>query len=553
MISGRSPEKRSLRKALGAYYTPADLARAMVGWAVRSADDTLLDPSFGGCAFFEAAIDRLRDLGSSDPFAQLAGVDIDPGARRHLRGLPMYRLAPARFKLKQDFLKVGPEEFGAGGFDAVVGNPPYVRHHRLSHEQIDTGQGCISSTGVRLPRSAGYWSYFVVHSFSFLKPGGRLAMVLPMAVLQADYAHPIRNAIAERFARASLFLIRERVFRDTDEASVVVLAEGWNGRGTSVRVAAVDSVREFVKLCGEPKRVAQAGTTNGTSLRRGALLPEKWLDVYDRLVQGEQVQSLGDLARIRIGVVTGANEFFVLRPSSARDMGIRRRYLVPIIESARQLNRLTVSARDLEIWEEHDQRCLLLAIPAGPLAKKVTAYVESTIGKRVRQGYKCRIRSPWYRVSDTATPGAFLSYVNGTQPRLVLNTAKALCTNAVHRVWWKKRYPVVRQGLIVLSFLSSFSSLGAEIHGRSYGGGALKLEPRDAAKVPIAIPYADSATVRGAFQRANECLEQKDWSSATDIADDLVLRQGLGLPREEVAALRRACEHLRMLRTPDYS
>src|SRR2546427_639474 len=59
MLVGDSAE---LRKARGAFYTPPRLARYVADWAVRSADDAVLEPSCGEAAFLIAAGDRLSQL-----------------------------------------------------------------------------------------------------------------------------------------------------------------------------------------------------------------------------------------------------------------------------------------------------------------------------------------------------------------------------------------------------------------------------------------------------------------------------------------------------------
>ena len=56
------------------------MAAALVDWAVRTPEDTVLDPSFGGLAFLTAAHDRLRQLGNEMPDEQLFGVDLDDEA-----------------------------------------------------------------------------------------------------------------------------------------------------------------------------------------------------------------------------------------------------------------------------------------------------------------------------------------------------------------------------------------------------------------------------------------------------------------------------------------
>src|ERR671936_102456 len=63
-------------KALGAFYTDAQVADFLVWWAIRSSRDTVLDPSFGGGVFLRSASKRLNDLGGQPAF-QVFGVEID--------------------------------------------------------------------------------------------------------------------------------------------------------------------------------------------------------------------------------------------------------------------------------------------------------------------------------------------------------------------------------------------------------------------------------------------------------------------------------------------
>ena len=64
-------------KALGAYYTDDRVADFLVWWAVRSPQDAVLDPSFGGGAFLRSICKRLQNLGGH-PEALVWGSEIDP-------------------------------------------------------------------------------------------------------------------------------------------------------------------------------------------------------------------------------------------------------------------------------------------------------------------------------------------------------------------------------------------------------------------------------------------------------------------------------------------
>ncbi|HXG61987.1 MAG TPA: N-6 DNA methylase, partial [Planctomycetota bacterium] len=108
-------------RGLGAYYTPALLARPLCRWAIRDATDAVLDPSCGEGAFLIRAVDRLRELGA-DPRRipdQVAGVELDARAlaRAHaaLRsrhpGLRWARLA------EDDFFRFARAHLGTLSFD----------------------------------------------------------------------------------------------------------------------------------------------------------------------------------------------------------------------------------------------------------------------------------------------------------------------------------------------------------------------------------------------------------------------------------------------------
>src|SRR5437016_4830362 len=64
------------RKILGAFYTPPEVAHFLAAWAIRNSSDQVLDPSFGGGVFLEAAAQRIRALGGN-PSNSVWGVELD--------------------------------------------------------------------------------------------------------------------------------------------------------------------------------------------------------------------------------------------------------------------------------------------------------------------------------------------------------------------------------------------------------------------------------------------------------------------------------------------
>jgi hypothetical protein len=93
---------------------------------------------------------------------------------------------------------------------------------------------------------------------------------------------------------------------------------------------------------------------------------------------------------------------------------------------------------------------------------------------------------------------------------------------------------------IALGLLSTLSLLSMELAGRSYGGGVLKLEPSELARVRLVLPDAGDGVVAAAFAEADRRLRAGDFDGAVAVADELVLEQRLGLPIADRERLQRA-------------
>jgi adenine-specific DNA-methyltransferase len=132
--------------------------------------------------------------------------------------------------------------------------------------------------------------------------------------------------------------------------------------------------------------------------------------------------------------------------------------------------------------------------------------------------------------------------MSGLTPRLVLNRSGATSTNAIHRVLWKRDLCPKQ---IVVSFLSSITQLSCEIEGRFYGGGVLKLEPSDAARV--LVPLLPAPVTDKQYKELHKlCIEGKH-AEATRRVDALFIQAGL-ISQTQVNRIRKEIKRLRSRR-----
>jgi hypothetical protein len=207
--------------------------------------------------------------------------------------------------------------------------------------------------------------------------------------------------------------------------------------------------------------------------------------------------TLGSVAQVGIGYVTGDNDFFHLRPSQVEALKIPQQFLHSSVRNGRVLppNRLAHSM--VQKWWRDDEPILLLKLPkSGMVPNEVRRYLDSADGHTARLAFKCRSRDPWYSVPDVIVPEYFLSYMTGTKPLLVANDAGCVCTNSIHAVRLKSSAAALA---LVESWRSPIVELSCEVEGHPLGGGMLKLEPKEAARVLL-------PTSRSRPSRANDEL-----------------------------------------------
>jgi adenine-specific DNA methylase len=549
-----SPVERRERKGLGAFYSPLSLVEPMAAWALTRADQSVLDPSCGDGVFLEAAARRLRGLGATrERIASLLhAVDLNPDAARFTQdrlvsaaGLPFANVRVA------SFFSLPPPQDLVDLVDLVIGNPPYIRYQEFSGGARGEALERAASAGVQLNRLASSWAHFVAHAIAFLRPGGRLALILPAELIHTTYAGPLRDHLRRTFAEIHVVSFRKAVFPEVQEEVVLLLAAGKDRGPGRLGLTELETCADLTDL---------------TEILEGAEVfapgdePKKWIPGHtdhpgaatlDHLQDRGLLGPLEDLGKANIGFVSGANEYFVLTAAEAAHWNLPESSLQPALIRARQIPGLQITSANVTRVRAQGERCLLWT-PGERLTRAEQAYVDRGQGLGYDGRYKCRVRSPWFRVPGVVTPDAFLTYMSDVVPRLCLNRAQVVSSNTLLTV----RLPELPAGLrkaFVVAFYNSATLLSCERIGRSYGGGVLKLEPREADRILVPsvalisrhkealaklAPQVDSALRNGRDGFLDEALA----------AVDAVLFQGEGIARGEMVAARTALHQRRRAR-----
>jgi adenine-specific DNA-methyltransferase len=506
------------RKVRGAFFTPNGITSHLAQWAIRSSRDRVLEPSTGEAAFLTAAVTRLRDLGATRP--SVDGVEIHGPSAAEARSAVAAAGGSARIQVS-DFFVVEAD----GAYDAVIGNPPFIRYQQWTGDQRDRARFAALQQGVALTGLSSSWAAFVAHSAGFLKPGGRLGLVLPAELLSVNYAAPVRRFLLENFASVELIVFDEQVFPDAEADTVLVKADGW--RQPPGGVALLRQTRNELTL-----KALHEGTSwkplDTTARWTPLSLSLSTDDVIERLSSARQITSLAHYGDTSLGAVTGANKFFTLSPDRVRELGIPRRDLLRISPpGSAHLRRLALTNSAMTTLGRAGEATWLV-YPSSSPAETTLGYLALGEADGVDQGYKCRGRTPWWRVPVLRAPDLFLTYMNADTARITTNTAGVRHLNSVHGVYAYSHLQQLTRELLPVASLNSVTLLSAEVVGRSYGGGILKMEPREADRwlMPsesLLTEHRDG--LLAAKPRVQSRLRKRDLMGAAKIVDGILFAE----------------------------
>ncbi|WAC57554.1 HsdM family class I SAM-dependent methyltransferase [Gordonia sp. SL306] len=532
-----------LRKARGAFFTPPALANFVSRWAIRAPSDRILEPSCGEAAFLVAAAMRLDELGASKEHGSttLEGIEIHPPSARAAAELVSVTGRSASIEVA-DFFTVT----AARRFDAVIGNPPYVRYQdHVGAARVASRQAALRG-GVGLTALASMWAAATVHAAEFLRPGGRMGLVLPAELLSVNYAADVRRYLMERFGRVRLVMFTERVFPDVQEEVVLLLAEDALAEGGTDhcelhQVRSVDELSEEDHSgYGLPHRWRPA---HASAKWTPALLSAAALNEYTPLTDSEHFAILHEWGDTTLGAVTGRNNYFAISPARAGELKLKDSETITLSPpGSRHLRGLSLNTSALNSMGDEGLQTLLFrpGLKKRQMSAGAQRYLLQGEHLGVDQAYKCRVRSPWWQVPINAPADLLLTYMNADTPRLTTNLANAVHLNSVHGVYLHPEHKEPGKSLLPIASLNTVTLLGAELVGRSYGGGMLKVEPSEADQLPLPSPSLVAHLAPGLREirrSVRDALKAGDLLGAVRIVDQLVLRDYLRLSEAQHSEL----------------
>lgn len=481
----------SAQKLRGGYYTPQDLATFLCEWVLEIDPRRVLEPSCGDGVFFSA----LRRAGAKATLA-VTGFELDEDeAEKATKRAKEVGLKASKVHAS-DFLSWSLEKTGFGllphdvMFDAVVGNPPFVRYQYLPEPFQVKAEQVFRELALPFTKHTNAWVPFILASMRMLRPGGRLAMVVPAEIIHVMHAQSLRSYLGSECRRLVIIDPEELWFAGTLQGAVLLLAEKRKDEREKAEGLGIYEVRDREFLRESPARVfAAPQSINGKTVAgkwTRALLERETRELIDELGSHPSVHRFVDVANVDVGIVTGANKFFLVTDDVVSKHGLERwahpmfgrsEHCPGIIYDAKQHAANARAGNPTNfLWFSDDE----------PLKyKKAKSYIEAGEAEALHTRYKCRIRSPWFKVPSVYATEIGMLKRSHDLPRLILNKVGAYTTDTAYRIRTLKGTSAEQ---LVGCFYNGLTALSAELEGRHYGGGVLELVPSEIEKLVLPLP-----------------------------------------------------------------
>ena len=288
-----------------------------------------------------------------------------------------------------------------GGFDVVIGNPPYIQ---LQKDGGRLGKKYESVGYETYVRKGDIYQLFYEKGGQLLRPGGALAYITSNSWLRAQYGEPLREYLTRRHSPLCLLELGKDLFDAVVDVSVLIL----RSEGSCNPFPGVDTDRFRDKELPPPKKHWGEVRPSGRA-PWGILSDLEWRIMEKMKARGKPLKDWDDIS-IYYGIKTGYNPAFIINSYT-------RNRLVAEDHRSADILRPILRGRDIQryrarwagLWLISTLPSLDIDIDDYPAVKRhLLSYgrkrLEQT-GKHLSDGRRARKRTPhrWFELQDTCT------------------------------------------------------------------------------------------------------------------------------------------------------
>ena len=395
----------------------------------------------------------------------------------------------------------------SGGFDVVIANPPYVRQEEITPKTYK--DAIIKQYGNTVNGKSDLYCYFYTRGLQLLRDGGMHVFVCSNSWLDVGYGAKLQEHLLKTVHVWAVYesaVQRQFATADINTIISVIRKAGSVTNGDLTRFVSLRA--EFDDALADPAKRREITQTRAALRTAGTIgrkfVGDKWggkylraPDIYHAILNkcADKLARLGDVATVRRGVTTGANDFFFLRAESITEFGIEEEYFLPVMTKPQESRTIAVGPATLpkRLFLCHEDKAQLAGTGA-------LAYIEWGESECYHERSTVQSRRLWYDLGERSTSQLAMNYLIGTTARTFF------FENGVHfgDNFQEIRTSAASQLQLCTVLNSTVSQLMLNISGRAnFGGGLMKVQTFEIASLQVANPGLLEVPNESIFRRPN--------------------------------------------------
>lgn len=418
-------------------------------------------------------------------------------------------------------------------FDIAVGNPPFVRFQFVPDSEARAIRSLERRLGISFAGVSNLWLPIFLGALSRLRLGGVFAFIIPAECFTGISSGLVREWLVQNVSDLRFDVFPAGSFPSVLQEIVIV-----SGRRKALSV----DVPADCTFCEHVHNQSPSLTRHSIPQNRHPwtryLLTKDELEAFNEATTLNDLRPLGEVAKFEVAAVTGANDYFSVDSKTLIEFGLEE-WSVPLLPRIRHAPGVRYTSLDHRSADEGGAKTHLLdfsEVRSDPIRnRRASRYLKIGIDQGLPLRYKCRIRSPWYRVPFIRSGPLMLSKRSHYYPRVILNDAGVVTTDTIYRGSLTGLF-AGRECDLAAVFHNSLTLLSAEIEGRSFGGGVLELVPSEVSRLRIPIVPGFGAEL--------DRLDAVARSSCSGVEDPLIEETDLLLVKADVGLTSSLVEQL---------
>ncbi len=487
---GQSKLERNIQ---GQFSTPLqlaiDISEKTLSYFTKPIDQIrFLEPAIGLGVFYSAILFRTSGI---EPLTA-TGIEIDTKIVKMSRTL--WKDSKLEI-LNSDFLKSNPPINKNDKYDLLITNPPYVRHHHIKKDEKEFLSSFINDNlNIKVNGLMGLYGYFILIAHLWMKQDGVESWLVPREFMDVKYGRSLRKYLTEYVTLLQIhcFEIEDVQFKTAEVTSTIIIFK-----------------------MSPPKPDNKILFTKGSNIKNPNFIreidinllkqSEKWSTIIDsenptdieNIPKG--TLKLGDFFKVKRGVATGANDYFIIDEKIINIYNIPKEFLIPTLPAPRYLTSNIINKKDVE--DEHNNKLYILncKLNKSEIETKyhgLYEYIQLGEKKEVDKVYLTRNKKPWYLIEQREPAPILCAYSGrkskkGDSIRFIRNKSNVVVTNSYYNLYpkkWIKEKDLQTQEKLyddIFNVLIKIDQKEILKHGRSYGGGFRKIEPKELENVVL--------------------------------------------------------------------